>query len=75
MRRSENGTFSLSMIFSSGAGLLFSLLFYNLVHYIGASAAVREAARATVRCISPSDPECVQTALSGGTGAELEWFG
>lgn len=72
---SVQGSFSLSVLFSSGAGILFVLLFYNLSSYLGATAALREASRLTARCITPSDPECVQLAAATTEEPQREWFG
>jgi hypothetical protein len=69
------GSLSLQMAFSTAAGVMFVMLFYNLVQYVGTSAAVNEAARKAVRCVSPTDPACVSVAFLQAPNLPQEWFG
>ncbi|MCB0324601.1 MAG: hypothetical protein KDD69_13555 [Bdellovibrionales bacterium] len=73
--RAQSGSLSLGMLYSTAAGVLFILLFYNLTSFVGATAAVREAARVTARCITPTDPECVQLVAEAEGSVAQEWFG
>ena len=73
--RRASGSMSLAMIFTTSAGVLFLLLFLNLSRYVAARGAVREAARKTARCITPSDPECVSIDFGSGSALSQQWFG
>lgn len=70
----EHGSLTLPLLISTVSGVLFALLFANLVRYVGAKNAVEQAARHVSRCLTPTDAECV-TAISTSPPADLEWFG
>lgn len=72
--RREAGSMTLPLLISSISGVLFALLFANLVRYVGAKNAVEQAARHVSRCLTPTDAECV-TAVSTSSPADREWFG
>ena len=71
---SEKGSLSLTTMFSSASGVLFVLLFYNLSTYVGSLGAINETARATARCITPTDPACVTVLSSAPDGVEFDWY-
>ena len=71
---SEKGSLSLTTMFSSASGVLFVLLFYNLSTYVGSLGAINETARATARCITPTDPACVTVLSSAADGVEFDWY-
>jgi hypothetical protein len=71
----ESGSLALAMIFTTAGGILFALLFFNLVQFVGATGAVKEAARVTARCITPTDPDCVAVQTAPGDSATQDWYG
>ena len=75
----SNGSATLQFIFSSGAGVLFVLLLADLSSYLRASSATHQALVATMRCITPTDADCLSgEALPGVNPAanlEADWFG
>lgn len=71
----SKGSFSLTVLFSTFGGLAFALLFYNFVQFVAANAALREAARKGARCLTPTDPACVQLQLESASGLNQEWWG
>lgn len=75
LRDSRRGSFTLTALFSTTAGLAFLLLFMNLARYVAAVNAVEQAARHTARCLTPTDPQCVALQSSGGPSGDLNWYG
>jgi hypothetical protein len=74
LAQNQTGSLALAMIFTTAGGVIFALLFYNLVQYVGATGAVKEAARITARCITPTDPACVAVQTSPGDSATQDWY-
>ncbi len=65
----------LASLFSIFGGVLFVMLFLNLVRYVSAVNAVSEAARKTARCLTPTDPDCVVLAANGEPVSDQVWYG
>ncbi|MBP9838118.1 MAG: hypothetical protein KBC84_05335 [Proteobacteria bacterium] len=55
----ELGSFTLGTLFSIAMGITFTLLFVNLSRYLTAESAIDEALRKTARCLTPTDPDCI----------------
>ena len=55
-------------------GIFFTVLFIDYTRYLSATNAVEQAARATARCITPTDPDCVSLASSANT-VDNTWIG
>ena len=72
--RNERGSI-LASLFSIFGGVLFVMLFFNLVRYVSAINAVSEAARRTARCLTPTDPDCVVLASNGEPISDQIWYG
>jgi len=72
--KSQSGSLTLTVIYATTGGILATLLFYNLVRYVGATNAVEQAARKAARCITPTDPECMAYAREA-SAYDLKWLG
>lgn len=77
IRPRERGSLSLTYLYSTLAGLGFSLLVYNFSTYITAQSAVEQAARAAARCIAPTDGPCVSALVNPGDPGSIitDWYG
>jgi hypothetical protein len=51
------------------------MLFHNLVQYISFSTAVEQASIAVSRCLTPTDPECVQYLPAASSAPTQQWYG
>jgi len=71
----QSGSLSLSMIFTTSGAVGFILMMYNLSAYVGSVGVVNESARATARCLTPTDPACVEILSDNPAGIELDWYG
>ena len=74
LSRSSRGSTALAFMFTAFVALSVTFTFVNLVRYVGATNAVDQAARSTTRCLTPTDPDCVQYAAAP-TQVMLGWWG
>ncbi len=69
----QNGSLSLSFIASISSGLFFTLLFLNLGRYIVVENALEQATEKVARCITPTDPKCINYSAPS-TNASYDWY-
>ena len=69
----SNGSATLQFIFSSGAGVLFVLLLADLSSYLRASSATHQVLVATMRCITPTDADCLSGEALPGVNPQQIW--
>jgi hypothetical protein len=73
-KRSETGSMILPLVISTVGGVLFTMLFVNLVHYVGATNMVEQAARQVSRCLTATDANCVDYNFSPNA-TDFSWYG
>jgi hypothetical protein len=67
------GSISLTALASVSGGVLFTLLFTNLVRYTAVKNALEQSAQKIARCIDPTDPACASYQPEAPTG-ERDWY-
>jgi len=60
--RNQLGLTSLSLLGTTILGVIITLSYANLSHFLAAENALEQTVKITSRCLSPSDPECVKLA-------------
>lgn len=67
------GSISLTALASVLGGVMFTLLFANLVRYISAENALEQSVQRIARCVNPTDPECAETTVEA-TPIRYDWY-
>lgn len=59
-QRTIRGSSALSLLGATSLGLFVTLGFANLSHYLSTKNALDQSVRVTARCLTPSDPACIE---------------
>lgn len=74
MKCDNRGSNTLAGLFATGSGVLFAMLMADAGRYVIARSAVYQAAEEVTRCLTPTDPACVD--YSAVSGNQLyDWYG
>lgn len=75
LRNNQLGSSLLGLLLSVFGGLFFVLTFFQFVNYLSAKNAIKQAARAVSRCVTPTDPACLEITQTQTAVLEQNWYG